>query len=422
MHFGGKNFLGIGKKGTYLLLGFIFAGIFLRAYFFGSTDITWDEAFHIMLGYKMGAILLSYPVIALALLAAAAALVYFSAVKPNAKILAVFAAAGIIAVYVFSASPVLHPRHPPLFNIAIAVLTMPGLGPLAAAYAINTLSALLMAFSAFFLARSFFSERAGILAFALVMLSPYNVFYSASAYITPLADSLMFAGIALFFIAFEKNRKLLPAAALLLAAAFFTRYTTLMALPVLGIFLAYRFNELKIKENLNNYIPAAIMLGAAVLVLLPSIIGSFSGFASWTQATTADLYIRDMPHYSRYLIGFFGENPIKPQALFFAKEMVAFYSAGVLLLFLAAAYSALRKKNAVLTSLIAMFAAYFIFYSMQKNFQDMNYLLEMEFPMLFVIAVFLSEIRIGTGAMNPGNILAAGVLAVFLLSSIFNLA
>src|SRR3989344_7214225 len=107
MHFGGKNFLGIGKKGTYLLLGFIFAGIFLRAYFFGSTDITWDEAFHIMLGYKMGAILLSYPVIALALLAAAAALVYFSAVKPNAKILAVFAAAGIIAVYVFSASPVL---------------------------------------------------------------------------------------------------------------------------------------------------------------------------------------------------------------------------------------------------------------------------------------------------------------------------
>ena len=414
-----KDFFRIGKNKFYLMLAVVFIGIALRAYFFNSTDITWDEAFHIMLGYKIGAILSLYPIVAVAFAAILAAFVYFSAIKPNQKIQFLFLVAGIVAVYFFSVSPVLHPRHPPLFSLAVAPLTMLGTTPLMAAYIINTISALLMAFSAFFLARTFFSEKAAIFAFAFVMLSPYNIFYSASAYITPLADSLMFTGLALFFIAFEKNRSLVPLAALLLAGAFFTRYTTLMALPVLGIYLILKRNEVAFYENRNNYAPALLILATTMLVLFPAILSSFSGFANWTTATTADLYLRDIPHYSAYLMDFFGENPIKPQQLFFVKEMLAFYSVGFVAIFLVGAYFALRKKNALLVSLLAMFAAYFIFYSMQKNFQDMNYLLELEFIMLFVTAVFLSELKIGAGAMTMGNIFAAGLCAVFLLSSVF---
>jgi hypothetical protein len=414
-----KKFMGLEKNKFSLMLLLIFIGIALRAYFFNSTDITWDEAFHIMLGYKIGAILSLYPIIALGLIAGLAAVIYFSAIKPNTKALVLFAVLALAAVYLFSASPVLHPRHPPLFSIAIAPLTMLGFGPLDAAYIINTFSALLMAFTAFFLARNFFNENAAIFAFAFVMLSPYNIFYSASAYITPLADSLMFAGLALFFIAFEKNKNWLPFSALLLAAAFFTRYTTLMALPVIGIYLFLKRDEIKWKENTWNYIPFLFIAGIAILALLPSVLNSFSGFASWTQATTADLYIRDMPHYSPYLINFFGENPIKPQPLFLFKEMLAFYSIAFVALFIISAVYALKKRNATLISLLAMFGAYFIFYSIQKNFQDMNYLLELEFIMIFATAVFLSEIRMNVGHAKVGSIFAVGVAALFLTSSVF---
>ena len=413
-----ENILSLERNKFHLMLFLIFLGVALRAFFFNSTDITWDEAFHIMLGYKIGAVLSAYPVVALILLAVAAAFVYFSAVRPNSKALVAFAVLALAGVYLFSVSPALHPRHPPLFSIAIALLTMLGLNPLNAAYAINTLSALLMAFSAFFLAKKLFNKKAGIFAFALVMLSPYNIFYSASAYITPLADSLMFAGLALFFVAFEKNRNWLPFSALLLAASFFTRYTTLMALPAIMVYLLLKRDEIRWKENSWNYIPFLFITGIIVLALLPSVINSFSGFANWTQATTAELYMRDLPHYSSYLINFFGENPIKPHSLFFFKEMLAFYSIAFVALFLISAVYALRKKNAVLLSLLAMFAAYFIFYSMQKNFQDMNYLLELEFIMIFFAAIFLSEIKISIGEAKIGSIFAVGIAAIFLVSSI----
>ena len=412
------NLLGIEKDKFYFILFLIFTGVALRAFFFNSTDITWDEAFHIMLGYKIGAILSLYPIIALALIAGLAAFIYFSAIKPNTKALIAFAVLALAGVYLFSISPVLHPRHPPFFNIAIAAVTMLGLNPLNAAYMINTFSALLLAFSAFFLAKKLFNSKAAIFAFAFVMLSPYNIFYSASAYITPLADSLMFAGLALFFVAFEKNRNWLPFSALLLAAAFFTRYTTFMALPAIGFYLYLKRDEIKWKENSWNYIPFLFITGTVVLALLPSVITSFSGFANWTQATTAELYIRDLPHYSSYLIDFFGQNPIKPHSLFFFKEMLAFYSIGFVALFVIAAISVLRKKNAALFSLLAMFAAYFIFYSMQKNFQDMNYLLELEFIMIFFVALFLSKIEMRLGEASIGGILAAGVAGMFLISTV----
>ncbi|MEK6941806.1 MAG: glycosyltransferase family 39 protein [archaeon] len=406
---------GLSQKEWLVFFCALLAGLLLRFSLFGSTDLTWDEAFHILQGYKIATIFWANPLFLAALLAAAAIFVFFVLIKRNVFAAGLFSLILPVAVYAFGAKITFHPTHPPFFNLVEGItIALAGIGPELAGKLISTASSVLMALTGFFLAKHFSGKKAALIVFSLIMLSPYSVFYSSATYNTLLADSLGFLALALFFIGIKKNPKFVPVSGFFFVLAFFTRYTTLMLLLPVALLVFFYRKEVFEKSRRKNFAIFFLLVFSIVLALAPAISSSFGNFSNWDKNNTAKLYVRDIVHYSAFLVERFGEHPINPSIFFFAKEISIFYTPLLPAVFLAGTFYLIRKRKILPALFSLLFFAYFIFYSLGQSFQDPNYLLEMEFPLLLVCGIFLGEIW----PKKPAIALAALLAGIFLFQGI----
>ncbi len=404
-----KNYLKNEKQELLLVFALLLIGAALRVSFFWSTDVTWDEAFNIIQGYKVATIFSSQLPLFFAMLGLGVIFCIFVLWKKNFAALAIFGIGAITAVYAFHARISFHPRHPPFYNFLIGTTAfILGIGPEFSAKLISTMSLFGIAIAGYFLARKLIGKKAAIAFFGLAMVSPLSIFYSSTAYNAPLAAFLMYSGITVLLYGIEK-KSLLPISGLLFSLAFFTRFTTLLSLFIIMAILY--FNRKKISEYKNELTIFFGTITLAIIILLPKIFESFFGFVNWQVAA---LYVRDIPHYSSHLLFSFAENPIQPSPLFFVKEIIFFFSIIGLIAIIYSIFSAIKHKNYITTSFALLFLAYFVFYSFQKFFQDFNYFLDMEFPALLLVIFAFFKL----GEKNAKWIIIL-IFLVFFLNSVF---
>ena len=173
------------------------AGIVLRLSFINATDISGDEVFFATYAFKIASLLWQAPIIAIALAAISVIFVYLTAVKRNLWTVLLFAAGLLAARYVVGI-PDLIPRVGPIYLLAASTMIyLTNLTPNIAGELVSTISMVLLAFVALYLG-SMWNKPFGLLAFALVMLSPYNIFMSATSFVSPLGMFFLFSSIALF--------------------------------------------------------------------------------------------------------------------------------------------------------------------------------------------------------------------------------
>jgi len=240
-------------KHRVILAGIIaVAGILLRLFLFNATDIIWDEAWYLGISYKLAYIISMFPLAAFAAAASAIVFIYLVVFRRNLLFLGACSAGLLAAKYLFSIPVVLHERHPPLFNMAVAFgILLSSAEPVVVGRLISVISSLALAVSAYFLGRKIAGRDAGIVLFALVMLSPLEIFYSTTSLLNPLAVALAFISLTIFVYALDRP-SLLPASGLVYSLALATRYSVLPVLAIFAIMVYLKRGELLKRENFRN--------------------------------------------------------------------------------------------------------------------------------------------------------------------------
>ena len=407
--------LSVLKKKKLLFLAIVFiAGIILRLAFFSSTDMTWDEAFHVIQAFRIASVFIIQPVLLTVLLLAAIAVIYFALIRRSLKIVLLGAIAAVLAKFAFDIPVAFHPRHPPLFNfVTSAVIFLTNISPDVAGKIVSTVSLLALAVVSYFFGKKFFSEKFGLILSAFLILSPLSIFYSSTAFLNPMAVSLAFTSLMLFFYGLQ-NTKMLPLSGLLFSAAIATNYTVLVLLPIFAVLLFLDRKKLVKNEHLENAGIFVVLVLATLIIFLPSIISSATGYQADWQEGQNKVFVEDIAHYSASIAGRLGGIPLQPRATFFLETLSIFFSPAIFLLFLLGALYAFREKNFIVKVMAVVFLLYLAYFSMQLGIQFLRYALIMEFPLLFVSAFGLSNMKNKTAMKLVFGLFAA----FFLLQSI----
>lgn len=87
-------------------------GLALRLLFFERTDMLWDEAWHVAIGYKIATAFWTQPILPIACLAGLAVIVYILLVKRSLAGAGVISFLMLISAFVLKIPFALHTRHP----------------------------------------------------------------------------------------------------------------------------------------------------------------------------------------------------------------------------------------------------------------------------------------------------------------------
>lgn len=394
--------IGLTKNELLICLIFLILGLILKAKFFFSTDLTWDEAFYTTLSSTIASQGI-FPLFLLGVIFFGIIFLYLSLVKKNIKMVLLLFAVILFFRYVFNPKITFHPRYPPGYNILVATgIFLTNLSPEMISKGTSLISVLLMPFIAFFLAKKVFNKKTAVFAFILFALSPLELFYSNTALLNPLATMLSFASILLFFYGMDKT-KYLPFAGIVYSLAISTRYTSLMLLPFFAAMIFLNKNKFSSMEQKNDLIIASATITAVILFFAPNILFSYQGFLEWDQVASNKLYIRDFEHYSQFFLNIFGNEPLTPSPIFYSILLLVFFSP---LALLGIIYGMLSKKSVFLL-LGLLFLAYFIFYSFQSHAQPMRYLLDFAYIYLFLGSYIIN--------FEKFSLIIAGALIVWFL-------
>jgi len=415
-----RGFFVLNRKGFSLRLAGAMAavallGIALRAWFFARTDIVWDEAWHVVIANKISAVFSAEPLVPAMVLLLIAVLVYLLLLRRSVKAAAiVFAVALTIAafsLFVHEIPVALHPRHPPLFNIVCAFgIFLTGLAPDVIGKLISGTALFGLAFFGFMLGREFGGNRAGFALFAMLMLSPLSLFYSATALTNPLAVALAYGALALFVYALKKNPRAMPLAGALFACAIATRYTTMMLLPFFAALLFINRREAMKSENRGGLALFSLIVLSAVVLFLPAMLHSFGGYAEWH---VTESYIPDIEHYSVMVANAFGGEPLEPGTLFYVEAFSFFLTPLAWLLFIAGLGFAAMERNKNVLLIACLFAGFMLFFTFASDYRALRYLLIMEPPMLAVCAYAIGKIYERRAVLGHAALAAAVLLFVW---------
>ena len=402
------------KKNTFLiLLGIAVLGIILRLAFLNRTDITGDEAFYGMFAFKIAHTLLSSLLLVIPAVLAVAVFSYFAFVKKNWKITAILLSAVLIAKFAFKIPYIFY--SPEFFIILQSLgIALTGLKPNIVGELISTFSTLGIAVCAFFICRKIFDERTGIIAFALLMLSPFGIFISASSF----RDSLgMFLGTLSLALLAEsaRQKKLLPLAGLALALGLSTRETIFAFIPVFAILAWAWRKEILSKECRKEALVCSAVILFAIAYNLPVIAGNSGITQAYIQKYGSQVNdLSEQVHYSSFIADGIGGTARTPSSLFYLKLAWLFYTPLLLVFTLGGAFLILKKRNPAQLAILLLFLVFLIYFSAILSIQRTNYLAEIEFPMLAISALALAEL----GKRKRLWIIAAFLLAAFAVQSV----
>jgi hypothetical protein len=374
-----------------------------------------DEAFFVTFSYKVASLLWSAPLVSAALVLAAAACLYLVAVKRSLVATALIVSLALAAKYVFGVPYLTHVVGPGFLLAVSSVIYVTGLLPNIAGELVSTLSMVGLAFVGLYFGNRV-SRAAGILAFGLVMFSPYNVFISTASFLGPMGWFLCFLSLALFFEG-QKNPKLLPLAGLVAAAGYATRFPTMVTLPV---FMAVAFRNRARLFDEGNWRNAAIffaLLLAVAAFFAPLVWDQVMGSASWQGYERWDLI---EIHMSSFIEQGTPAIDSSVDALFIPHALSLFYTPVYLVLLAFAvpfsAYVAWKRRDWELGSLLFVGLAIFLLsMSLVIGQQRANRLLAFDFVFLLAAAIALAY---GKRFLAARKILAAGFVALFLILSI----
>jgi len=401
------------KKIEILLLGLaFFIGIILRLLLFNQTDITWDEAWNVMLAFKIFIIFETHFFILLSVIIISILFFYVIAIKRNLIFTIVIGIIAILIKFIFNIPVVIHERQPLLFNFLTSIGLFFVDSPDVSGKLVSLLSMLSMPFIAYFFVKKVASKKAAIISFVLISLSPLSIFYSSVALLTPLAIALAFLSLTIFVYGIEKN-KLMPISGIIFSFAIMTRYTVLLLLPIFVFLIYWNKTELLKKKNLNNTLIFGIIVLTTLIIFLPSIFASYSGFLNWDISSGNKLIVNDFEHYSSFIVNKFDSYPIQPTNDFYLKTMSIFLSPVILLLFLVGTFFVIKEKNIFLILIALLFFAYLLFFSLQSHFQPLRYLIELEFPLILIASIGLAKLPTHIGR----KIIFSLLIIFFLLQS-----
>lgn len=380
------------KKNTLLiLLGIAVLGLLLRLAFINRTDITGDEAFYGMFAFKIAHTLLSNILAVIPALLAIAVFSYFAFVKKNWKITAILLAGFLLAKFAFKIPYLFY--APEFFLILQSFgIALTGLKPNITGELISTFSTLGIAVCAFFICRKVFDERTGIIAFALLMLSPFGIFISASSF----RDSLgMFLGALSLALLAESTRqkKLLPLAGLALALGLSTRETVFAFIPAFAILAWTWRKEILSKECRKEALVCSALILFAIAYNLPVIVGNSGITQAYIQKYGSQVNdLSEQVHYSSFITDSIGGTARTPSNLFYLNLAGLFYTPLLLVFTLGGAFLILKRRNSAQLAILLLFLVFLIYFSAILSIQRTNYLAEIEFPMLAISAFALAEL------------------------------
>ncbi len=409
-----KAFYGQDRKGFFLLAAVLVLGLALRLSFINATDITMDEAFFVAFSYKIAYLLWSAPVVALGLALAGIAVFYLVAVRRSLAATALILASILAAKYGFGIPYLTHAVGPGFLLAVSSVIYLTGLLPNIAGELVSVISMVGLAFVGLYFGRRV-SKAAGLIAFAFVMLSPYNVFISTTSFLGPFGWFLCFLSLALFFEG-QKNPKLLPLAGLVAAAGYATRFPTMVTLPVF-LFFGFSNRETLLKgENWRNAAIFFALLFSTAAFFTPLVWDQVSGSASWQGYERWDLIEIQM---SSFVQGGTPDVASSHDPLFIPHALSLFYTPWYLVLLAFSVpfsvWVAWKEKDSGLGSLLFVGLVIFLLsMSMVIGQQRANRLLAFDFAFLLSAAVALGY---GKRLLNAKKILALGFAALFLFAS-----
>lgn len=393
-------------------------GILLRLLFINATDITGDEVFFTTYAYKIASLLWSAPLVAIALAAIIVVLLYLVVVKRN-----LWASLAIAAIMLFAkfglGIPYLTKAPAPLYILTTAsTILLTGLSPNVAGELVSSLSMVGLAFVGLYFG-SKWNKHIGLLAFSLLMLSPFSVFMSSTSFLSPLGWFLAFFALTLFFEG-QKDSRLLPLSGVLAAAAFATRFTTLIILPV---FIAIAFlnrERLLGKENRKNIAIFFVIVFSTALFFTPLILNQFESARGWEERGGEERWDLNEAHMSAFIAESL-ESPLllNQESPFMLKIMNLFYSPLFLALLAAAIalafYTVWRKRDVRLASMLFIGIAVFAFFYSVISLKRVNRALGYEFPFIMLVSYAIFS---GKRFFKARQAVAILLIAVFLLTSI----
>jgi len=389
----------------------LIAGLALRLSFIDRTDITSDEAFYAKFAYKIAQAMLANLPFVLAGIIAAGAVLYLALVKKSWKILAAVFAALLAIKFAFSI-PYLF--YTPEFFIVLQsiVIAISGIKPNIAGELISTFSFIGIAACAYFLGKELNNERAGFYAFLLLLFSPFGIFMGASSFRDPLGIFLAVLSLTLFIKSF-KDKRLLPLSGIFLALALATRETILLFVPVFLAIAFWKRREILKNERRNELLVFAAITLFALAYYLPLSIGSANTVGSFIQRygnTVNDLVEL---HYGSFFFDSIGGIARAPDILFYARAASLFYTPLILLAAVFGIFLMLKQRKIEELGIAFLLVSFFVWFSALHGIQRLNYISEMEFPLLFAAAVFFASFK----KSKLGEIAVVAVLALFIAQS-----
>ncbi|MBI4052914.1 MAG: glycosyltransferase family 39 protein [Candidatus Diapherotrites archaeon] len=383
---------GFGKKTCAILALISLAGLAMRFLLINSTDITHDEAFYVILAYKLFAVLWSNAVVLIASAALLAIFLYLFFVRKSWKLLAAVFAVVLFVKYFFKVPYITHAPSE-FFSVAVSVVIfLSRLPPNVAGELLSSLASIAIAFSAFLFARRWWGEQTGIFAFALLSLSPYAVFFSTASFLDVLGMAFLYSSVFLFFKSFGDAR-FFPVSGLLFSLAIATRFTAVLALPLFALFFLAKKNSLQ-KTFLNGGRKEAALF--AIIVVFTVLFYAGLMKEQW-EISAGKTTIERNPrvditeaHYSPFVAGAFPEKRDALDPGFMLKLMALFYSP-IILFFGALACPrflavSLSRRDFEKLFLLALLFGFFAYFSFLLHDQRINYLTEIEMPLLLFVA------------------------------------
>lgn len=139
---------------------------------------------------------------------------------------------------------------------------------------VNVIFTLISAVIVYLFAKNFFDKRIAILSAIFFLTLPINVTLSGRILPDVPFNTFFILSVFLFMKGVEHRKKFLPASALASIVAFFTRYSSILLLPI--FILYFLIKKSKIKEIfLDKYVYISIALAVALFYTMPWIINGF---------------------------------------------------------------------------------------------------------------------------------------------------
>lgn len=402
------------KKSAVLIFLISVIGIALRLFSVGATDLSGDEAFFVMFAYKIAFLMWSNPLLVLLAFAFFSVVVFFVVLRQSLIWTTLIVWLALVAKFVLGLPYLTHSPGPGLILSIASMIYFTGFPPQIAGELVSTLALIGLVFVGLWIG-SRWNKNVGLLAFALLMFSPYSVFMSGTSFLGPLGWFLCFLSFALFLKAQDDDR-FLPLAGLVACLAFATRFPTMVLIPVF-VAMAYVNRQRLSKKNLAIFF---ILIFGTVAFFAPLALEQYSGSKQWHSMGGSERWDLIEANMSSFVEAGTATDVLSSQdSTYIFRLMSLFYSpmflALLILAILFALYSFFVRRDWQLAGLLFVgLTALVCFWSLLHHRANRGLGFGFPFVMLVSYLIFC-----GKNYLNVRKLVAVLLVFVFLSTSLY---